>query len=162
MEALKKRINSNKKENNLKRIYDIIMFSNKHNTNIIDWLKGTLYIEEKSNRYKNLVLRLFQDYLNYLEKIESKYIKIIIDKGKKKYFSVHLDLESIDAFYRMKKLADSTKIVYINILRKYIELFNNEKKNKNYFGLNYSKIKKNPLTKSEKFILKKIKSSPKY
>ena len=160
MEALKKRINSKKEGNNHKKIYDIIMYSNKHNSNIIDWLKGTLYIEEKSKRYKDVVLRLFIDYLNYLERIGSKDIKIITDNNRKKYFSQYLNLEKIKAFYSSKKLSDSSKIVYINILRKYVELFNNEgQKYKNYFGLNYSKIRKKPLTKTEKTILKKIKDS---
>ena len=160
MEALKKRINSKKEGNNHKKIYDIIMYSNKHNPNIIDWLKGTLYIEEKSKRYKDVVLRLFINYLNYLERIESKDIKIITDNNRKKYFSQYLNLEKIKAFYSSKKLSDSSKIVYINILRKYVELFNNEgQKYKNYFGLNYSKIRKKPLTKTEKTILKKIKDS---
>ena len=54
MEALKKRINSKKEGNNYKKIYDIIIYSNKHNPNIIDWLKGTLYIEENQKDIRML------------------------------------------------------------------------------------------------------------
>jgi len=82
MEALKKRINLNKKADEHKRIYDIIIYSNDNN-NIFDWLKGILYIEEKTKRYKDLVLRLFLDYLDYLESIKSKDIIIKTDYGKK-------------------------------------------------------------------------------
>ena len=101
MEALKKRINLNKKSDENKRIYDMIMYRYEHNNNIFDQLKGILYIEEKTKRYKDLVLRLIRDYL---------------------------DLEKIKSYYSAKSIADSTKKVNLNILRKYVELFNYEKK----------------------------------
>ena len=87
-------------------------------------LNAIINNEKKNDSYKNIVFRLFTHYLIYLEKINSKSIKIIYKNGKKYFYTKRLYLKDAENYFLNTHKKDSTKYYYLNIIKKYIKILN--------------------------------------
>lgn len=108
---------------------------------LFERLHNILYLENKKAYYIRIVMRLFSYICIYLEKINSNSISIVYKNGQKYYYSTNLNIDDVYTFYENTNLAESTKVFYVNILKKYIKILNNEE-DKFYGSPKFSYIKK--------------------
>ena len=160
MEELIKRIKLNTNNTNIKkRNYE--NYNTKHH-HILLRLSAILNNEHTKNYYKKNVKRIFTYFLTFLEKIQSKTIKVIIRNNYKYYYSSKLNLKDAEIFYLNTTHKNSSKVYYLSIIKKYIKLLNKNKKLtfSNDVKAIYPKRKKNIKTKQNiRFIVKKFKES---
>ena len=122
-------------------------------------LNCILYCEKKNKSYIHTVIRLFRFLFIYLEKINSKTIKVIKRNNKKYYYSSRLLITDVEDFYLNTNYSDSTKLYYMRIIKKYIKIINKNRKIRFKRPLHLLKKNNKIFNDDTRIILQKIKDS---
>lgn len=121
-----KKKNENNDKNTSNKSQEFVYFNNKRHDLFLR-IKSILYNEKKKPYYEKIVLRLFKYLFIYLEKTQSRNIKIITKNRKKYYYSNNLNIKDAEKLFLNTDKKESTKYNYLNIIKKYINILNKKK-----------------------------------
>lgn len=156
MDTLKKRIQKENPKQTKSKEDKYVNYNTKYH-DIFIRLNTILSGEKKSSTYSNVVYRLFNYLLLYLEKTKSPALKIISRNNKQYYYFSKLNIKDVEDFYLNTTLSESTKHYYMNILKKYIKLLNRNSKLRFSKNVASYKKKKNVIPQIIKSIIQKLK-----
>ena len=155
-ELLKKINNKNNSDNSFKKKKKQFYYNTKRHDLYLRIL-SILAKQKVKKYYKNLVIRLFTYFFVYLEKIDSKSLNITIKNNIKYYYSARLYIKDAEDLFLNMNLANSTKLYYLNIIRKYLKILNKNNKIHFYNTSNLYQKNKNNLAFQNRTIIQKLK-----